>query len=76
MNKALAEFLDIKPFWLVMNRAVHDIRAKMEALRLELSTAAALVLQEDLRDAEATADRVASQLAEDIADNPWLQRWK
>ena len=48
----------------------------MKALNVELSTAAALVLQEDLRDPKTAAARVAAQLAEDMMDNPWLKSWK
>lgn len=76
LDKALATFLNITPYWLVMNRAVHDIRAKMEGLNLDLNAAAALVLSEDLRAPNETAERVASQLDEDYADNAWLKDWK
>lgn len=76
LDKAVAAFLDLRPFWLVMHRAVDDIRAKMKSLNIELGTAAALVLQEDLRNPKATAARVATSLAEDQKDNPWLKSWK
>ncbi|MFN3721890.1 MAG: helix-turn-helix domain-containing protein [Paracoccaceae bacterium] len=72
----LARFLDIKPFWLLMNRAVLELRTKIDALKIDLATAAALVLQEDLRDPDATIKRVTQQLSEDLADNPWLKEWK
>lgn len=72
---AFSAFAEVKPFWLVMHRAVHDLQAKMKALNVELSTAAALILQEDLRDPKATEERVAAQLAEDLRDNPWLKDW-
>lgn len=72
---AFSAFAEVKPFWLIMHRAVHDLRAKMKALNVELSTAAALILQEDLRDPKATEARVAAQLAEDIRDNSWLKDW-
>ena len=36
-------------------------------------TAQALLLQEDLRDPDATAPRVERQLQEDLADNPQLK---
>ena len=66
-------FIDQKPFWFLMWRAAHDLGSKMHALGVELKTAQALILQDDLRDPEATAQRVAKHLAEDIADNPHLK---
>ena len=48
----------------------------MEALRVDLKTAQALIMQEDLRDPEATTRRVERQLEEDIDDNPWLAGYK
>ncbi len=72
----MAIFLDLKPFWLVLNRAVHDLRLKMEALSVDLKTAQALVMQDDLRDPLSTSQRVNAQLAEDVTDNPWLSNWK
>ena len=75
IETAFSAFADVKPFWLVMHRAMHELRAKMKALNVELNTAAALILHEDLRDPKATAARVAAQLAEDLKDNPWLKDW-
>lgn len=71
-DQSLPAFLDTRPFWLVMHRAVHDLRAKMEALKIDLPAAAALLLQDDLRSPRETAKRVAEMLAEDLADNPDL----
>lgn len=76
VDKALPAFLDVKPFWIVMHRAVYDLRAKMDALNVDLQAAAALLLQEDLRSPQDTAKRVAAMLAEDLADNPQLGDWK
>jgi hypothetical protein len=76
LDLAIPAFLDVKPFWLVMHRAVFELRGKMDALKVDLKTAAALLLQEDLRAPKETAQRVAAMLAEDFADNPFLQEWK
>lgn len=76
VDQAIATLRDLKPFWLAMHRAVHDLRAKMEALGTDLGTAEALLFQEDLRDPDATAERVRAQLAEDLSDNPWLGDYK
>lgn len=75
-DKALRTFLEVKPFWIVMHRAFTDIRAKMDALNIDIQSAAALLLQEDLRNPEETAKRVGAMLAEDLADNPHLAGWK
>jgi hypothetical protein len=72
VDRAMVVFSDLKPFWLVMHRAVHDLLSKIEALSVELRTAQALILQDDLRDPEATAERVAAHLSEDLADNPGI----
>ncbi len=56
-----------------MYRAAHDLGLKMHALELEIKTAQALILQDDLRDPDATPRRVAKHLAEDIADNPGME---
>ena len=40
VDKALGLFLDLKPYWLILNRAVHELRLKMEASRVDLKTAA------------------------------------
>ena len=73
VDRAMSIFIDQKPFWFLMWRAAHDLGSKMHALGVELKTAQALILQDDLRDPEATAQRVAKHLAEDIADNPHLK---
>ncbi|MDT8856997.1 helix-turn-helix domain-containing protein [Paracoccaceae bacterium Fryx2] len=72
LDAALAAFLDTKPFWFVVYRAAAELRLKMETLKIDLGSAAALILQEDLRDPSATALRVAAQLAEDEVENPNL----
>lgn len=72
VDQAMQTFKSLKPFWLIMYRALHDVRQKMMAVGAELKTAQALVMQQDLRDPEATAVRVAAQLDEDIKDNPTL----
>lgn len=71
-DKALAAFLDVRPFWLIMNRCVIELRGKMELLAVDLPAAAALLIQEDLRDPDATAERIAAQIEEDFSDNPHL----
>ena len=76
VDRALGVFLDLKPFWLELHRSIHELRIKMKTLRVDLKTAQALLMQEDLRDPEATALRVEQQLEEDIADNPWLAGYK
>lgn len=73
IDRAMNAFIDQKPFWLVMYRAAHDLGMKMQVLGVEMKTAQALILQDDLRDPEATTQRVAKNLAEDIADNPGLK---
>ena len=72
VNQAMAVFQSLHPFWLIMHRAVHDLRVKMTALGADLRTAEALVMQEDLRDHLATVQKVSDELAEDLADNPSL----
>ena len=66
-------FMTLKPFWLIMYRAVHDLRLKMLALGAELKTAQALIMQEDLSNPLATSARVALQLDEDLKENPTLR---
>ena len=75
-DRAMSVFRDIKPFWILLHRAVHELRMKMEALAVDLVTAQALLLQEDMRDPDAARGRIADQLAEDFRDNPFLQNWK
>lgn len=72
MDQAMRVFSELRPWWLVMHRAVRDVLARVEALSVDLGTAQALLMQEDLRDVQATARRVQAQLAEDLADNPQL----
>ena len=73
VDRAMNVFIDQKPFWLMIYRAAHDLGVKMQALGVEMKTAQALILQDDLRDPDATARRVAKHLAEDIAHNPGLK---
>lgn len=73
VDRAMNAFIDQKPFWLLMYRAAHDLGVKMQVLGVEMKTAQALILQEDLRNPDATAQRVAKHLAEDIAENPNLK---
>lgn len=73
VDRAMNAFIDQKPFWLLMYRAAHDLGLKMQVLGVEMKTAQALILQDDLRDPERTALRVAKHLAEDIAENPGLK---
>ena len=73
LNRAMSAFLDPKPWWLILNRAVHDVRGRMIGLDVDPSTAQALILNDDLREPEETAKRVAAELAEDLADNPNLR---
>ena len=67
---ALSVFRDRKPFWFVLYRAYQELRQKMDALSVDLVTAQALLMQEDLRDPEATKHRIADQLEKDFRDNP------
>ena len=76
VDKAMTEFMDLKAFWLVMHRAVHELRLKMENLKLDITAAQALLLQEDLRDPSSTKVRVTECLAEDIKDNSWLAAYE
>ncbi|WP_132695442.1 hypothetical protein [Rhodovulum steppense] len=55
VDRALAVFLDMRPFRPVLHRAVHELRLKMEALPVDLAAAQALIMQEDLRAPDATA---------------------
>jgi len=76
VDQSMRVFSELRPWWLVMFRAVQDLLAKVEALRIDLGTAQALLMQEDLRDVQATARRVEAQLAEDLADNPASSRFE
>jgi len=76
IDRTIGNFMEMRPFWLVMHRAIHDIRAKMAQLNVDPATAQVLVFQQDLRDPAATLVRVQSELAEDWAGNPWLADWK
>lgn len=76
VDRAISVFRDLKPFWVMMNRAIHELRLKMETLSVDLVTAQALLIQEDMRDPDAALLRIADQLAEDFRDNPNLQNWK
>lgn len=73
---SLLAFRDMRPFWLIMNRAVEEIRQKASSLDIELSAAQAIIMHEDLRDPDATAKRISLEMAEDFADNSWLADWK
>lgn len=75
VEKAMRALSDVRAFWLVLHRAVHDIRTKMDALNIDLAAAQMLILQADLSDPEATATRVRDQIEEDLRDNPWLANW-
>lgn len=72
VDKALPVLRDMLPFWLVIHRAVHDMLTRVEELGVDFETAQALILQEDLRDPDATAKRIAGQVEEDLTDNPHL----
>ena len=67
-------FIDQNPFWLLMYRAAPDLGVEMQARDMEMKTAQALILQDDLRNPDATARCVAKHLAEDIAENPGIKR--
>lgn len=67
-------FMDLRPFWLIMHRAIHELLLKVEAFNVDLATAQALLLQEDARDPLATRQKVETVLAEYAADNPWMNR--
>jgi Bacteriophage CI repressor helix-turn-helix domain len=73
VDRVMTAFLDPKPWWLVLNRAVHDLRGKMIGLDVDPSTAQALILNDDLRNPDETAKRVSAELREDLADNPDLR---
>ena len=76
IDRGMSVFLTLKPWWLVMHRAAHELRLKMDALGTDLKTAQALIMQDDLRDPDATARRVEQHLAEDLADSPHLENYK
>lgn len=76
IDRALPLLREMLPYWLVLHRAVHDLLKRVEALHVDLETAQVLLLQEDLRDPDATAIRVQRELQEDMADNPWLKGYK
>ena len=75
-DRALPVFRDMRPFWLILNRVVVEMRSKLETLGVDLDTAQALLMHDDLRDPLATAGRVSSDLNQDLADNGWLASWK
>jgi hypothetical protein len=72
VDQAMRLFSELRLWWIVMHRAVHDLLTRVETLSVDIATAQALLMQEDLRDPEETARRVEAQLAEDVADNPGL----
>lgn len=72
VNKAMSVFQSLQPFWQIMHRAVHDIMVKMKVLGVDVKTAQALVMQEDLHDHVATSARVTAALQEDMEDKPTL----
>lgn len=72
VNKSLPVFRQMLPFWLLVHRAIHEMLSRVETLQVDLDTAQALILQEDLRDSAATRARVAKDLEEDLRDNPHL----
>lgn len=76
IDRALPLLRDMLPYWLVLHRAVHDLLKRVEMLQVDLETAQALLLQEDLRDPDATALRVERDLQEDMTDNPTLRSYK
>ena len=76
IDRGMSTFLTLKPWWLIMHRAAHELRLRMDALGTDLKTAQALIIQDDLRDPDATARRVEQCLADDLADNPQLEKWK
>jgi len=53
-----------------------EMRFKLEALGVDLDTAQALLMRDDLRDPLATAGHVSSELNQDLASNGWLASWK
>ncbi len=73
VDRAMGIFMGEEAFWLLMYRAAHDLSVKIQALGVEMKTAQALILQDDLRDPDATALRVAKHLAEDSADGAGLK---
>ena len=76
IDRGMGVFLTLKPWWIIMHSAAHELRLKMDTLDTDLKTAQALIMQDDLRDPDATSRRTALQLAEDQADNPHLENWK
>jgi hypothetical protein len=49
VDKTLGAFRDMRFFFVIMHRALHDIRQKMRATGVDMATAQALVMHNDLR---------------------------
>lgn len=76
IDRGLSTFQTLKPWWLIMHRAAHELRLRMDALGTDLKTAQALIMQDDLRDPDATVRRVEQHLAEDLEDSQLLEHYK
>lgn len=75
-DRVLAIFRDMRPFWLILNRSIQELRSKEEALAVDITAAQAILMHEDLRDPDATARRLEQQLDEDFSDNNWLEDYR
>lgn len=75
VERAMITFMNTKNYWAVLYRAVHEIQEKQSALNVDHDTAAALLMQEDLREPEATGARVRADLEQDLKDSPHLENW-
>lgn len=73
-EKKLAFLTHELAFHSVMIRAALDLWERKSALNVKPEVAALLVLQDDIRDEEATLVRARSQLAEDMMHNPSAAR--
>lgn len=75
IDHGMSTFLTLKPWWLIMHRAAHELRLRMDALGIDLKTSQALIMQDDLRDPDATARRIEQHLAEDLKDSQLLENY-
>lgn len=72
-NEAMLAFLtNLLPFNSVIFRAAVDLRKRQKAVGVKPEVAQLLVLQDDIRDRQATLTRTREQLREDVEHNPGL----
>ena len=61
-------------FFIVIYRANLDVIEAVKNLEVDINTACAIILQNDLKDLDACAQKTLTDLEEDLRDNPHLFR--